>query len=197
MCPSAPRVCSEPGGQKPVLSLSLDRIIHLVHTLLFLWFVLCFLPLPVLWGSAWFYPYPPGLLHRLWGNHMIAPVPVKQPWRIWVKCITWIHQEQSYNYIEIKPNKSHNIPVPHPTMHLFVTEICAHFWYKMAHCGILVWYIVGFTWISCQLCPGGVDPLGMYYAIFHYVQRSQGWFYWGKYVTYQISQLSLCSLSTL
>ena len=26
MCPSAPRVCSEPGGQKPALSLSLDRI---------------------------------------------------------------------------------------------------------------------------------------------------------------------------
>ena len=26
MCPSAPRVCSEPGGQKPVLSLSLDLI---------------------------------------------------------------------------------------------------------------------------------------------------------------------------
>ena len=26
MCPSAPRVCSEPGGQMPVLSLSLDLI---------------------------------------------------------------------------------------------------------------------------------------------------------------------------
>ena len=26
MCPSAPRVCSEPGGQKPELSLSLDLI---------------------------------------------------------------------------------------------------------------------------------------------------------------------------
>ena len=26
MCPSAPRVRREPGGQKPVLSLSLDRI---------------------------------------------------------------------------------------------------------------------------------------------------------------------------
>ena len=26
MCPSAPRVCSEPGGQKPVLSLTLDLI---------------------------------------------------------------------------------------------------------------------------------------------------------------------------
>ena len=27
MCPSAPRVCSKPGGQKPGLSLSLDRIV--------------------------------------------------------------------------------------------------------------------------------------------------------------------------
>ena len=31
-----------------------------------------------------FYPYPSGLLHRHWGNHIITPVPVKQPWRIWV-----------------------------------------------------------------------------------------------------------------
>ena len=30
MCPSAPRVCSEPGGQRPVLSLSL-YLIHLLH----------------------------------------------------------------------------------------------------------------------------------------------------------------------
>ena len=36
MCSSAPRVCSEPGGQKPVLSMSLDRIIT-VQTLL--WFI--------------------------------------------------------------------------------------------------------------------------------------------------------------
>ena len=28
--------------------------------------------------------YQSGLLHWHWGNHMIAPVPVKQPWRIWV-----------------------------------------------------------------------------------------------------------------
>ena len=28
MCPSAPRVCSEPGGQMPVLSLSLDLITY-------------------------------------------------------------------------------------------------------------------------------------------------------------------------
>ena len=34
-----------------------------------------------------FYPYTSGLLHRHWGNWIIAPVPVKQPWRIWVKSI--------------------------------------------------------------------------------------------------------------
>ena len=33
----------------------------------------------------WFYPYPSGLLHWHWGNLMIAPVPVKQPWNIWEK----------------------------------------------------------------------------------------------------------------
>ena len=33
-----------------------------------------------------FYPYPSRPLHWHWGNHMIAPVTVKQPWRIWVKC---------------------------------------------------------------------------------------------------------------
>ena len=29
------------------------------------------------------YPYSSGLLHQHWGNHMIAPVLVKWPWRIW------------------------------------------------------------------------------------------------------------------
>ena len=33
MCPSAPRVCSEPGGQKPVLSLSLDLIAYAYNDL--------------------------------------------------------------------------------------------------------------------------------------------------------------------
>ena len=32
------------------------------------------------------YPYPSGLLYQHWGNHMIAPVLVKQPWRIWINC---------------------------------------------------------------------------------------------------------------
>ena len=50
---------------------------------------LCFV---LLWMS-WVYivfirrtlPYLSGLFHRHWGNRMIAPVPVEQPWRIWIK----------------------------------------------------------------------------------------------------------------
>ena len=38
----------------------------------------------LLWILNWFNSYPLGLLHWHWGNHTIAPVPVKQPWRIWV-----------------------------------------------------------------------------------------------------------------
>ena len=29
------------------------------------------------------YPYTSRLLHWHWGNRMIAPVPVKRPWRVW------------------------------------------------------------------------------------------------------------------
>ena len=55
----------------------------------FIWSLLCFLccgyissfPCRFLWNI---YPYPSGLLHWCWGNHVIAPVLVKQPWRIWV-----------------------------------------------------------------------------------------------------------------
>ena len=39
----------------------------------------------VLWsGTNSCYPYPSGLLHKHWGNHMIVQVLVEQPWRIWV-----------------------------------------------------------------------------------------------------------------
>ena len=36
------------------------------------------------WGNSQFYRCYSGLLHWHWGNSMMAPVPVKQPWRIWV-----------------------------------------------------------------------------------------------------------------
>ena len=34
--------------------------------------------------SGQFYSHPSGLLHWHWVNHAIAPVPLKQHWRIWV-----------------------------------------------------------------------------------------------------------------
>ena len=34
------------------------------------------------YGWLSFYPYVSGLIHWHWGNHMIAPVPVKEPWQI-------------------------------------------------------------------------------------------------------------------
>ena len=55
----------------------------LVLSLFFLfWF--CFIIVPYGFVQL-FSPYPSGLLHWHWGNHMIAPVPVKKPWRIWMK----------------------------------------------------------------------------------------------------------------
>ena len=40
----------------------------------------------ILNGFMWFfYPYSSGLLHWHWSNDMIAPVPLKKPWRIWVR----------------------------------------------------------------------------------------------------------------
>ena len=41
--------------------------------------------------------------------------------------------------------ESHNVPVPCPTLHHFVAEMCtcAHFCYKIVDCGIYVWCIVG------------------------------------------------------
>ena len=45
-----------------------------------------------------FHLYPSGLLRRHWGNHIIPPVPGKQPWRIWVNTchalleVTYLHE---------------------------------------------------------------------------------------------------------
>ena len=45
---------------------------HAIHDLVYL---------VAVWDQL-IYPYPSGLLHWHWGNHKIAPVPVKQPWRV-------------------------------------------------------------------------------------------------------------------
>ena len=52
-------------------------------------------------GTSQFHPYFSGLLHWHWGNHMIAPMPVNQPWRIWV---TQSHISTEH-YTKTKQNK--------------------------------------------------------------------------------------------
>ena len=44
--------------------------------------------------------YPSWLLHKHWDCHMIAPVPVKQPWRIWVN-ENKIQQHEQCNHMKV------------------------------------------------------------------------------------------------
>ena len=56
----------------------------------------------LLWlGNGQFYPYHSGSLHWHWDNLWIVPVPVKQPWMIWVN------------------NSSESHPQPQSTMKLY------------------------------------------------------------------------------
>ena len=51
-------------------------------------------------GCMWFiYSYSSGLLHWHWGNHMIAPVPVKWPWRIRVRSSGAKPQDKATKYM--------------------------------------------------------------------------------------------------
>ena len=56
------------------------------------------------------YPYHSGFLHRHWGNHVIAPVPVREPWRIWVNKSDRSIRNMWYFHNKTKHNK---------TMHIF------------------------------------------------------------------------------
>ena len=61
----------------------------------------------LLWfGDSPFYPYPSGLLHWHWGNLMIAPVPVKQPWKIWVNRSHESIRSSWYNHNKTKHSKT-------------------------------------------------------------------------------------------
>ena len=78
------------------ISLSYPRNMHVVHVLLHVGVV----------SIDRFYLYPPGLLHWHWGNHMIAPVPVEQPWRIWVNQSYDCTTNWWYNHNKTKHNKT-------------------------------------------------------------------------------------------
>ena len=62
----------------------------------------------LLWfGTTWFNPYSPGLFHWHWGNHMIAPVPVMWPWRIWEKYIKLTHKVLILSPLQNKAQQNH------------------------------------------------------------------------------------------
>ena len=79
------------GAREPMLIQRRTAIcsidIHMV-SLCSIWFI----NITVLSWSMWcISPYSSGLLH--WGNRMIAPVPVQQPWRVWVNStVLYPHQ---------------------------------------------------------------------------------------------------------
>ena len=57
-------------------------------------------------GTSWFYPNPSGLPQCHCGNHMIASVPLKHCWRIWVNAsLEWI-KNWSYNHNKTQQNKT-------------------------------------------------------------------------------------------
>ena len=64
----------------------------------------------------------------------------------------WKHSPVSLTIIHVKNHKSHNAPNKYPAIHHFVTEMCmcAHFCYKVVHCGIRNLCIVGFMWQVIQ-----------------------------------------------
>ena len=76
---------------KKSLTFQSHRILHSLTYKICTWFwfdLICFVVviLSVSYGFMWLiYPYTSGLLLWLCGNHMIAPVPEKWPWRIMVK----------------------------------------------------------------------------------------------------------------
>ena len=71
------------------------------------------------------------------------------------------YQDYSLMHCEMElldpSHKSHNALDKYPTMLHFITEMCtrAHFCYKMVHCGIWGWCIVGFSqkicWVTCHV----------------------------------------------
>ena len=81
----------------------LDKVIHSKHHSHSLWF-----------GSNQFYPYSSGLLLWHWCNHRIGPVPVKQPWRIWINISPGVIQDDEV----IKLKESRNVHLSWDILHI-------------------------------------------------------------------------------
>ena len=70
----------------------------------FVLFWYCLDPIGIALWLTWFYSYPSGLLHWHWGNRMIAPMSVKQPWGIWTNA--WYESNKNYLHDHKTPNQT-------------------------------------------------------------------------------------------
>ena len=89
---------------------------------IFTWFTLCGVQL---WSTSDpFYPYPSGLHHWHWGNRMIAPVSVKQPWSLWVNMS---HESTKDNDVaKIKNAQQHHVHISWDIVCRHATSPCEH-----------------------------------------------------------------------
>ena len=93
--------CERPGHGRPFhalhkhsISLEICKFIQISSVLL--WY-----------GTGQFYPYSSGLLSWHWGNHTIAPVPGKQPWRWWVNKLYGTTEKDNVTTLKAWPNLEH------------------------------------------------------------------------------------------
>ena len=97
-----------------------------VCTRLMFWCVLLRLGIPR------FYPYPSGSLHWHWGNHVVAPAQVKQPWRIWVNKL---HKSLgAYNITTTQEIRTH--PSAHLRNALYIINVYMEYWQSLGICVI-------------------------------------------------------------
>ena len=86
-------------GDNELILLAGNHPLHYIpwnmHMILLCFVLLWFCNSRFMWYS---YPYGSGLLHWHWGNHMIAPVPVKEPWTIWVELTNSIIPQNTVNH---------------------------------------------------------------------------------------------------
>ena len=89
-----------------------------------------------------FCPYPSGLIHSHQGSHVILPVPMKQPWRIWVNK----SHKSTKHVIETKRNKAQQNWV-HFFYLLYIGDSGVNIMLFMGHCLLL---IASLRWVLCQ-----------------------------------------------
>ena len=99
-----------------------------------------------------FYPYSSRFLHRHWGNPMIAPVPVKQPWIIWTDILQWQwNKPERYGqnqYVTNHTHKKHNDPAM-CLIHWLCSQLSSPVTFLPA-----LWHVVANQWTFSSIFLG-------------------------------------------